>query len=95
MADIIRQLILILLGYAASALSIASVFLISLLLSEHGQDGTGLQNPADIFLSCFLGRRDGGGEAVVLLSVDQPIPQDIVQKACALEGVKVVTPLAF
>ena len=42
-----------------------------------------------------LGRREAGGEAVLLLSVDQPIPQDVVDKACALEGVKTVMPLAF
>ena len=42
-----------------------------------------------------LGRRDAGGEAVLLLSVDQPIPDDVVKQACALEGVKVVKPLAF
>ena len=42
-----------------------------------------------------LGRRDAGGEAVLLLSVDQPIPDDVVRQACALEGVKVVKPLAF
>ena len=42
-----------------------------------------------------LGRRTAGGEATLLLSVDQPIPQDVVKRACALEGVKVVMPLAF
>ncbi|AKM07325.1 phosphoglycerate dehydrogenase [Pelagerythrobacter marensis] len=46
-----------------------------------------------------LGRRpngaDAGGEAVLLLSVDQPIPEGVVKEACALEGVKVVMPLAF
>ncbi|MDZ4307824.1 phosphoglycerate dehydrogenase [Allopontixanthobacter sp.] len=42
-----------------------------------------------------LGRRDAGGEAVVLLSVDQPIPQDVVTAASALEGVKTVTALVF
>ena len=42
-----------------------------------------------------LGRRNTGGEAVVLLSVDQPIPQDVVKKACALKGVKTVIPLEF
>ena len=41
------------------------------------------------------GRRDAGGEAVQLLSVDQPIPADVEQKATALEGVKVVMPLVF
>lgn len=42
-----------------------------------------------------LGRRDAGGEAVLLLSVDQPIPPEVVSQACALQGVKVVTPLSF
>lgn len=46
-----------------------------------------------------LGRREGakdaGGEAILLLSVDQPIPADVVAKAEALEGVKIVTPLSF
>ena len=42
-----------------------------------------------------LGRRAAGGEAVLLLSVDQPIPDDVVKAACALEGVKTVMPLAF
>ncbi len=42
-----------------------------------------------------LGRREAGGEAVVLLSVDAPIPADVVEKACALEGVKLVKALSF
>ena len=42
-----------------------------------------------------LGRRQAGGEATVLLSVDAPIPPEVVEQACALEGVKVVMPLAF
>ena len=42
-----------------------------------------------------LGRRAAGGEAVLLLSVDQKIPQDVVEKACALQGVKTVMPLEF
>ncbi len=42
-----------------------------------------------------LGRRQAGGEAVLLLSVDAPIPPEVVKAACALEGVKVVMPLAF
>lgn len=42
-----------------------------------------------------LGRREGGGEAVLLLSVDQPIPADVVEQAQALEGVKIVKALAF
>ena len=42
-----------------------------------------------------LGRRDTGGEAVVLLSVDQAIPQKVIDAACALEGVKLVKALSF
>jgi D-3-phosphoglycerate dehydrogenase len=42
-----------------------------------------------------LGRRDAGGEAVLLLSVDQPIPADVIDRACQLQGVKVVKALAF
>ena len=42
-----------------------------------------------------LGRREAGGEAVLLLSVDQPIPPEVERKACELEGVKVVKALSF
>ena len=42
-----------------------------------------------------LGRREAGGEAVLLLSVDQPIPPALVDRACQLQGVKVVKALAF
>ncbi|MXO84737.1 phosphoglycerate dehydrogenase [Altererythrobacter aurantiacus] len=42
-----------------------------------------------------LGRHKEGGDAVLLLSVDQPIDADVVKQACGLEGVKVVTPLSF
>ncbi len=42
-----------------------------------------------------LGRRDAGGEAVLLLSVDQAISEDVVKQACELEGVKFVKPLEF
>ena len=35
------------------------------------------------------------GAATLLLSVDQPIPDEVVKQACALEGVKTVMPLAF
>lgn len=60
-----------------------------------GRIGT-LLGQSGINIGTFhLGRRDAGGEAVLLLSVDQPIPDDVVQKAAALEGVKVVKPLAF
>ena len=42
-----------------------------------------------------LGRRDTGGEAIILLSVDQKIPQEVIDAACALDGVKVVRALTF
>jgi D-3-phosphoglycerate dehydrogenase len=42
-----------------------------------------------------LGRREAGGEAVLLLSVDQPIPPTVIDRACQLEGVKMVKALAF
>ncbi|MBD3729579.1 MAG: phosphoglycerate dehydrogenase [Sphingomonadales bacterium] len=42
-----------------------------------------------------LGRREAGGEAVLLLSVDQAIPQAVIEQACKLQGVKMVKALAF
>lgn len=58
---------------------------IGTLLGEHG-----------INIGTFnLGRREAGGEAILLLSVDQPIPAEVVKAACELEGVKTVMPLAF
>ena len=55
-----------------------------------------LLGEAEINIGTFhLGRREAGGEAVVLLSVDAPILADIVDKACALEGVKMVKALSF
>ncbi|UIP06444.1 phosphoglycerate dehydrogenase [Erythrobacter sp. SDW2] len=58
---------------------------IGTLLGEHG-----------INIGTFnLGRREAGGEAILLLSVDQPIPAEVVKAACQLEGVKTVMPLAF
>jgi len=55
-----------------------------------------LLGEAGINIGTFhLGRREAGGEAVLLLSVDQPIPQDVIQRACAIEGVKTVKALAF
>ena len=42
-----------------------------------------------------LGRRKTGGEAVLLLSVDQELPDDVMQAACSLEGVRVAKALAF
>ncbi len=42
-----------------------------------------------------LGRREAGGEAVLLLSVDSPVSADLVDKAQKLPGVKLVKALSF
>ena len=55
-----------------------------------------LLGEAGINIGTFhLGRRDAGGEAVLLLSVDQRIPPEVIDRACKLEGVKTVKALAF
>ncbi|WP_454597054.1 phosphoglycerate dehydrogenase [Qipengyuania sp. SM2507] len=60
-----------------------------------GRIGT-LLGEHDINIGTFhLGRREAGGEATLLLSVDAPIPAEVVKQACALEGVKLAIPLAF
>lgn len=42
-----------------------------------------------------LGRLEAGGEAVLLLSVDSPVPSEVLEAACKLPGVKRVKALAF
>jgi D-3-phosphoglycerate dehydrogenase len=42
-----------------------------------------------------LGRREAGGEAVLLLSVDSPVPQPVIDAAAKLPGVRRVMALAF
>ena len=42
-----------------------------------------------------LGRRQAGGEAVLLLSIDAPIPEPILWQLCNLPGVKTVKALKF
>ncbi|GGN60849.1 D-3-phosphoglycerate dehydrogenase [Novosphingobium indicum] len=42
-----------------------------------------------------LGRRDAGGEAVMLLSVDGDVPETVLKQACELSGVKKVKELTF
>ena len=60
-----------------------------------GRIGT-LLGESGINIGTFhLGRRDAGGEAVLLLSVDQPITKDVIDKACQLQGVKTVRALSF
>lgn len=60
-----------------------------------GRIGT-LLGESGINIGTFnLGRREAGGEAVLLLSVDEAIPQDVIDKACALQDVRIVNALAF
>lgn len=42
-----------------------------------------------------LGRREAGGEAVLLLSVDQPIPEAVLKQAAEIPGVRTVKALTF
>jgi D-3-phosphoglycerate dehydrogenase / 2-oxoglutarate reductase len=42
-----------------------------------------------------LGRREAGGEAVLLLSLDSAIPQAVLDVAAKVPGVKVVKALSF
>ena len=58
---------------------------IGTLLGEHG-----------INIGTFnLGRRAPGAEAVLLLSLDNPIDQDVIDAACEVPGVKLVKALNF
>ncbi|KQM90312.1 3-phosphoglycerate dehydrogenase [Sphingomonas sp. Leaf22] len=60
-----------------------------------GRIGTTL-GEAGVNIGTFhLGRRDAGGEAVVLLSVDEAVAPELVAKVRALPGVKTVMPLTF
>ncbi|UAK24157.1 phosphoglycerate dehydrogenase [Sphingomonas nostoxanthinifaciens] len=60
-----------------------------------GRLGTSL-GEAGINIGTFhLGRRAAGGEAVLLLSVDQPVDEATLAKVKALPGVKTVRALAF
>jgi len=60
-----------------------------------GRVGTTL-GEAGINIGTFnLGRRNAGGEAVLLLSVDDVIPQNVLDTVCKLPGVKRVKALKF
>ncbi|QWC56159.1 phosphoglycerate dehydrogenase [Erythrobacter sp. 3-20A1M] len=60
-----------------------------------GRIGT-LLGDSGINIGTFnLGRRQTGGEAVLLLSVDQPIPQEVIDQACQVPGVRTVKAVAF
>jgi D-3-phosphoglycerate dehydrogenase len=60
-----------------------------------GKLGTTLGR-AGINIATFnLGRRAEGGEAVALIAVDGDVPGDVVERLCALDGVREVVPLRF
>jgi D-3-phosphoglycerate dehydrogenase len=60
-----------------------------------GRIGT-LLGESGINIGTFhLGRREAGGEAVLLLSLDSPIPAEVLDKARKLPGVRTVKALAF
>jgi D-3-phosphoglycerate dehydrogenase len=60
-----------------------------------GRLGTTL-GEAGVNIGTFhLGRRTAGGEAVLLLSVDQPVDGGTLDKVKALPGVKTVKSLDF
>ncbi|CCA92831.1 MULTISPECIES: phosphoglycerate dehydrogenase [unclassified Novosphingobium] len=42
-----------------------------------------------------LGRREAGGEAVLLLSVDSAVPEGVLKQACEVTGVRMVKALSF
>lgn len=60
-----------------------------------GRIGTLLGENAINIGTFNLGRREAGGEAVLLLSVDSPVQGEVLDKAKALPGVKRVMALAF
>ena len=60
-----------------------------------GRLGTTL-GEAGVNIGTFhLGRRSAGGEAVLLLSVDEAVSADLLAKVKALPGVKTAMGLAF
>ncbi|TCU62167.1 D-3-phosphoglycerate dehydrogenase [Novosphingobium sp. PhB57] len=60
-----------------------------------GRIGTLLGENAINIGTFNLGRRDTGGEAVLLLSVDSAVSEDVLKAATALPGVKTVKALKF
>ena len=60
-----------------------------------GRIGTAL-GEAGLNIGTFhLGRRAAGGEAVLLLSLDSPMPEPLLWQLCQLPGVKTVKGLKF
>jgi len=60
-----------------------------------GRLGSALGGAAVNIGTFHLGRRDSGGEAVLLLSVDSAIPDALLGEIRALPGVKVASALHF
>ncbi|MBS1239572.1 MAG: phosphoglycerate dehydrogenase, partial [Proteobacteria bacterium] len=60
-----------------------------------GRIGTLLGENAINIGTFNLGRREAGGEAILLLSVDSPVPGAVLEKARSLPGVKRVMALGF
>ncbi len=60
-----------------------------------GRIGTLLGNHGINIGTFNLGRRDAGGEAVLLLSLDEPLTPDVIAEVEQVEGVKVAMALAF
>ena len=51
---------------------------------------------AEVNIGTFhLGRREAGGEAVLLLSIDGAVPEPVLWAVCQIEGVKKVKALSF
>ncbi len=67
----------------------------SAVLPPIGRLGT-LLGEAGVNIGTFhLGRRQAGGEAVLLLSVDEPVTADLLARVKALPGVRTAMGLAF
>jgi D-3-phosphoglycerate dehydrogenase len=60
-----------------------------------GRIGTLLGENAINIGTFNLGRREAGGEAVLLLSVDSAVPEAVLKQACEVPGVRMVKALAF
>ena len=60
-----------------------------------GKLGTTLGEEAINIATFNLGRRKEGGEAVALVAVDGEIRASVIDRLCALDGVRRVVPLRF
>ena len=60
-----------------------------------GRIGSALGNAGVNIGTFHLGRRDAGGEAILLLSVDTPVPEPLLEEISRLPGVRKVKALKF